>query len=412
MAGFLFGENHGHRRDIIVLKLHMRHVHHHNKSLILYTICFIGFVFTLHSALPVYINSTFLSQFTTEAIVGAIYFISSFISIAGLALINPLLRKFGNYQVSTWLLVMQIACLAGLIVSQNIYFIVPFFLIHIALNHLVGFTIDIFLESNSDNTHTGGIRGLFLTAVNIAWILSPLLASSLIGTDDYWKLYAAGIGLALPLFYLLRKNFKKFKDPQYPATSFFSTLRRVWHNENYYYILATNIVLNTFYSWMVIYTPIYLHQHIGFDWDIIGIIFTIMLLPFALFQYPLGKLADNKYGEKEILAIGFIIMGVSTIALSFIEGANVWFWAALLFLTRVGASVAEIMIETYFFKQIHTKDSNILSMFRITRPIAYFISPVITVAGLIFFDLKYIFALLGCVVLAGLYYIFNLKDTN
>lgn len=390
----------------------MRHVHHHNQNLILYAICFIGFVFTLHIALPVYINSTFLSQYTTEAIVGMIYTISAIATIAGLAIVNPILRKFGNYQVSTWLLIMQIACLAGLIVSQSIFFILPFFLIHIVLNNLVGFTIDIFLESNSDNTHTGGIRGMFLTAVNIAWILSPLLASSLIGTDDYWKLYAGGIGLALPLLFLIQRNFKKFKDPQYPSTSFSATLKRVWNNERFYYIFVTNVVLNTFYSWMVIYTPIYLHQHVGFDWDTIGIIFTIMLLPFVLFQYPLGKLADSKYGEKEFLALGFIIMGISTIALAFVTGANVWLWASLLFVTRIGASIAEIMIETYFFKQIHTTDSNILSMYRITRPIAYITAPIITAIGVYLMDLKFTFALLGLIVLCGLYFIYQIKDTN
>ena len=63
---------------------------------------------------------------------------------------------------------------------------------------------------------------------------------------------------------------------------------------------------------MVIYTPIYLHEHIGLPWSDIGIIFTIMLLPFVLFEFPAGKLADGKWGEKEPPIIGIILIAVST----------------------------------------------------------------------------------------------------
>jgi len=363
-------------------------------------------------ALPVYINSTFLSQFTTESVVGMIYAVAAIGTILGLASINGFLRRHGNYNLAISFILLQIIALAGLMISKSLLLAFPFFVAHLMLSSFIVFNIDIFLESHSNDAHTGGIRGLFLTTLNIAWILSPLLASSLITTDDYWKLYAAAIGLSLPLLYLIKKNFKHYKDRQYPTTSFVSTFKRVWNNERFYYIFIANIILNTFYIWMVIYTPIYLHQHIGFDWDTIGLIFTIMLLPFVIFQFKLGKLADEKYGEKEFLVIGFIIMALATASLAFINGANIWLWAALLFTTRIGASMVEIMVETYFFKQIHTRDSNILSMYRITRPTAAIVAPLFMTVCLLITDFKYTFVLLGILVLAGVYYSMKIVDTK
>lgn len=149
----------------------------------------------------------------------------------------------------------------------------------------------------------------------------------------------------------------------------------------------------------------------GFDWNQIGLIFTIMLIPFVLVQIPLGKLADRFFGEKEIMAIGYIIMGISTIALSYINN-NVMMWAIMLFITRIGAASAEIMIETYFFKKIKAKDSEILGVFRVTRPISYFIAPLITVVGLSFSSSSYLFIMLGVICLITLVPISLIEDTK
>jgi len=164
---------------------------------------------------------------------------------------------------------------------------------------------------------------------------------------------------------------------------------------------------------MVIYMPIYLHDHIGFDWKTIGIMFTIMLLPFFLLEMPLGKLADKKFGEKEILNLGFLITGVSTASLAFMTSNNVVLWAVLLFITRIGASMIEVSSETYFFKKIDGDNANILNLFRVLRPLAYVLSPIIASILLIFIGMNYLFIVLGIIVMVGGISIeMNLKDTK
>jgi MFS family permease len=176
-------------------------------------------------------------------------------------------------------------------------------------------------------------------------------------------------------------------------------------------IFLSNIMLRFFYSWMVIYTPIYLHEHIGFSWGEIGLIFSIMLVPFVVLGSPLGKIADKYIGEKELLSLGFVIVAVSTAYLSFVDSSNFLVWALVLLVTRIGASMVDIMSETYFFKKIDGSDSNLLGFFRMTGPIAFIIGPLLATLVLPFVGIKYLFLVLGILMLWGLRYSLTLKDT-
>ena len=126
--------------------------------------------------------------------------------------------------------------------------------------------------------------------------------------------------------------------------------------------------------------------------------FAIMLLPFPLFEIPLGKLADRKLGEKEILMTGFIVAGLSTVV--------------ILFISRVGASAIEIMTESYFFKHVDGKDTDTISLFRILRPLGYIIGPLLGGVALIFINIKMIFLIPGFMLLLGVLPAFGIKDTK
>jgi len=162
---------------------------------------------------------------------------------------------------------------------------------------------------------------------------------------------------------------------------------------------------------MVIYTPIYLHEHIGLPWVTIGIVFTVMLLPFALFEYPLGKLADKKLGEKEIMTAGIIILAITTATLSFIGSAHIIVLSLILFGTRTGASMIEVTSESYFFKKISGADSELLGFFRMTSPLAYIVGPIVASSVLVFIDFRFLFLTLGIIMLFALRYSLTLHDT-
>lgn len=145
---------------------------------------------------------------------------------------------------------------------------------------------------------------------------------------------------------------------------------------------------------------------------ILSVIIPISLIPFIVFEVILGKIADARLGEQELLITGFMIMAIATGALSFITSTSVVVWAAILFVTRVGASAVEVMTESYFYKQIKPSDVHIISFMRTIRAGAYVIGPVIGSLMLMYVDTRYLFLALGVILLTALPPAILLKDTK
>jgi MFS family permease len=380
----------------------------------IYTIAIIGFIYSLHLVIPFYSNSSFLSQFADERTVGYIYMVGAALTILGFLLIPSLIRKLGNYAVTLWLTFGQILLFWGLVSATDPLLITIFFVLQTAIVAMISLNLDIFLEVYTDAANVGSVRGLYNTTLNASWVIAPLIGAMLInGNDNYHNTYVASAMMLIPLFYLIYRNFPKFKDPNYTHLSPWQLMKHVSKNKNWDKLFIANLILQTFYAWMTVYSPIYLNKTLGFGWDEIGIILVIMLLSFVLVQYPLGKIADKKYGEKEIMLAGFALMGISTIVLAFIHSNNLAVWAIALFITRVGAAAAEIMMEVYFFKTVSPRDAAALGIFRITRPLSYFMGPLISIIGLSFFtDQAYLFIVVGAVSLLALIPVATIKDTN
>lgn len=391
------------------MKHHVAHLGHHHK---LYTLCFIGFLITLSQTLPTYINSSFLATFTNEQGVGLVYTLVSIVTVAGFLVIHSLLKRFGLYRATITFSLLQFVCIFGLINATTIYVAAPLLIAMLVLMSMTFFNLDIFLEADTDTQHTGSIRGLYMTVVNIGWLLTPMFAGALIEDGNYIKIFTVAAMFLLPFIYLINRSFRHFRDPIYSKLSIRQSLNSTFANKDLRSLFIANITLQTFYAWMIVYCPIYLNKYLGYGWDDIGIIFTFMLLPFVLIEYPLGKIADKRWGEKELMFAGFIILSITTITLSFLDHTSIIWWAIMLFMTRVGAATVEIMIETYFFKKVQEKDSNILGIFRITRPTAYFIAPAITSIGLVFTSYQYLFIILGCVTLIGAFFSTRITDTD
>lgn len=387
--------------------------HPRRDSHTIYTIAVIGFIFTLHAVIPMYSNSSFLSLFADERTVGFIYMIGSAMSILGFLVMPRIIRKLGNYLTSIILVCIQIGVLYGLVASSSPVVLSTLFILQSAIIAMIGLTLDIFLEVYTDGHKVGAVRGFYTATLNASWVIAPLIGSMLIASEnDYRSTYVASLAMLFPLLYLVHRNFPRFRDPNYIHLSPWQLIKHISSNQNWVKLFFANIILQTFYAWMVVYSPIYLHQTIGFDWNEIGIILMVMLLPFVLIQYPLGRLADQRYGEKEMMAIGFAIMGLATILLPLITVKSVALWAGALLLTRIGAAMTEIMIEVYFFKTVSPRDSAVLGSFRVTRPLSYFFAPLVTTIGLFFTTDAYLFVVIGMVALVGLLPALSIRDTD
>lgn len=375
-------------------------------------IYFLSFLFALHIAIGAYVNSTFLISIINEERVGVLYTIASILILLLLSKSSDILKNFGNRKLILAFLLINMLSLVGLIVSQNKFIIGTSFIFFITTNTLVFFCIDIFIEHFSDPTKTGKTRGLYLTMLNFAYMLSPLIAAFFIGKGGYKTIYIVAFIVALVMTVGLIFSIKTFKDKKYVRQPFVDTYKYLVKNKSLLSIVLINLLLQFFYVWMVIYTPIYLHEHIGLNWKQIGITFTIMLTPFVLLGLPIGILIDKcNLNKKALLYLGFIFLCLSTIALSFITSNSIVIWAIILFATRVGASIIETTGEIYFFQKISDKDTHLLSIYRDMFPVAYIIAPL--VATIIFFFMpfnQYFFVILGIIMIIGFHYIPKIKD--
>jgi MFS family permease len=382
------------------------------QSKLLNTLFLSNFFVSFHYALVIYINSSFLSKFYSEAQVSSLYIIGSILDTILLLNASKILEKFGSYKFTIYAITLEFISTAGLMLSESPFWSSIFFLIHVFTISLILFNLDVFVESVSkDESQTGEIRATYLTITNITITLAPIFVALLVFDSNYSKVYFIAVLFLLPLYYYL-KRFKNLIASPIKHIRVKETISEYIKNRDLFDIFISQSILQFFYGFMVIYVPIYLSKYVGFSWNEIGIMFTIMLLPFVLFELPIGEMADYKYGEKEFLTIGFVVMGLSTIFISFITAKIFWVWTTILFISRIGASFVEISSESYFFKHVNQEKTDFISLFRISRPISFITAPAITTIALGFIPFQYVFIIIGGIVIIGTHYSLRLNDTK
>ncbi|MES2953652.1 MAG: MFS transporter [Patescibacteria group bacterium] len=334
------------------------------------------FFLTLHYAFLLYINSTFLGQFFPEESTGILYTLSSLVAIAALAVAPAVINRFRRYSVTLCLLVFTAVSALFLSQAGNPLGVGLLFIGLNAAVVVLRFLLDVYLRQYSTKKETGEIRADDLTIQNVAIAVSPFIVGMLLMETHFDRVYLAASLLLLPAIAVVFLRFKQIPHEKYDKHNIRAAASHVWQNRDLHASLIANFLLEFFYAWMVIYTPIYLHEVIGFDFAEIGAIFSFMLLPFVFFQIPFGKYADRR-GEGELLAVGFFVMALFTGSLVFLHDKNMVAWALLLFMTRVGAAAVEVMSESRFFKGIEPKDANLVGIFRAMRPLALLIAPLV-----------------------------------
>ncbi len=374
----------------------------------------LSFLFTLHISLSAYVNSTFLTKIISEKYVGVLYTTAAIITIIFLSVSTNILKHFGNRKLITGLLFINMISLAFLITSLNPWLTAISFILILITNVLISLCLDVFVEHFGNPETIGRTRGLYLTITNLAWVLSPLVTALLVTEDGgYVAVYVVALVTVIVMTLGLFLSVGDFKDKKYKRTPFLKTYRYLKENKHILAITIINFILQFFFALMVVYTPIYLNKHIGFGWDQIGVIFTVMLIPFVIFGLPTGLLID-KYGIKKrtLLYIGFLIIIGFTASIPFITVKNITLWAMILFMTRVGASIIETTSEIYFFTHVKEEEAYLLGVFRDMTPLSYVIAPLIATFSFVFLPFKFLFIVLSVIMLSGLYYIPQLKHNH
>ncbi len=323
-----------------------------------------------------------------------------------------LLTRVGNRTITLIFCIIAMLSLATIAVSQTGFVVITAFIISFIMFNLLVANLDIFIENFSNNKDTGRIRGLYLSITSASWVLAQIISGSIINKSSFAGIYTLSAMFTILVFLIFYFFLTDFKDPEYKKVPVFRTIKNFIKSKHLSKIFIINLILKFFYTWMVIYTPIYLHEYMLFPWDKIGIIFSIMLLPFVLLDYPLGKLSD-KIGEKKMLLIGFIVITLSTLAIPFVKTNTFLVWSLVLLLTRVGAATIETMSESYFFKYIDPENADAISFFRNTTPLSFILGPALAIPILLYVpSFEYIFFVLGAILMIGFWITLRLRDVK
>lgn len=375
------------------------------------TIDFTSFLMGFSQAILAYIMSSYFKAASGTENVGFFYFIAYLVVLVLLLNFHKIIRKFGKFNVFSFVFIFKIFVIAGLAIIPTSIYGSLFLISYIILGSMGWTTLDIILESCSTDKKSGRIRGLYLTIVNAGFIFGPFISSELIESTGFKMIFAISLVFHIAEYFIARRSLNGANHEHQEKETIKQLLFRVIERINIVRVYYISFVLDFFYAIMVVFSPLYLLS-IGMEWSQIGIIFTIMLIPFVIIQYPVGVLADKSYGEKNFLIASLFIMGVSVFSIYFIRSDSVLIWAAVMFATRVGASVLEIMRDSYFYKRIDSDDIDLIDFFRTSRPVAYLLATLMSTLLLFCFPMESVFLLLAVVVLIGLYPAFKLENNS
>ena len=133
----------------------------------------------------------------------------------------------------------------------------------------------------------------------------------------------------------------------------------------------------------------------GYASDTAGLVISLSIIPFLLFEVPVGKYSD-KHGLKKPIALGFFIVGFFLLGVML----SPYFFLDVLFLilANIGASFIEPLHDVYFFRNVTKKtEEDYYGIFITADPVAKFIGPAIISVSLLLLPFDWVFAVFGAI---------------
>lgn len=332
-----------------------------------------------HFFLIIYIITPYLSTFMPDSATGLVVSLGAIVTLGVFPIMPHLVRVHGPRRLAIFFASLEAFALAWLAVEPSPFAAILLVALACATSPLLVYQLDLLLEATiAKEGTTGRIRTMFLTAGNTALVLAPLIAGILLdSTEAYWRVYALAAMSLLPFILLMFvSRLPEGKSPNFVGMMEVYTC--LMKDKDLRASVLAQGTLQFFYHIAPLYIPLYLHNVLNMPWQTLGWMFSIMLLPFVLLEYPAGWLADRKWGDQELLIGGFILMAAALVGLAFVgPDTIVLVILIILVMNRAGAALVEAMSEGHFFRRVSETDAATVSLFRMTRPVAALTAPVV-----------------------------------
>jgi len=361
-----------------------------------------NFILVIAIASTTYIHSSFLRSLGTSIPEGVLFALGS-LGALSVTLLSPLLFKRFNVERTTTIAgIVNAGAFIVIAMSHNITLSIIAFIFAISSTALIIIGFDIIIESFSQQKEEGEVRGINLALGNLAFLIGPIMAGIIAEQFNLQSVYlfAAVILLLMVLFFHTR--FKYFKQhSNYKQKKILSGISKIFKKKNTRDSYMSGFVVEFFFAVWAIFTTVYIHETIGFNWEQIGILFAVMHIPYLILEPIIGNLADKYNKENDLMVTGLIIMAVSFLGVGLLQSSNIILWGLLFIFTRIGASFGQVAHESFFFKKVNKDDSDIISAYRTMAPLALLLGPLIGSIILLFTGYQQLFIIVSLLLLVS-----------
>lgn len=338
-----------------------------------------NFFFSMFSSLVVIILFPYLSLFMPATYIGLVVAGSAVGAVLLFPFLPQVVERYGVQYTALVLSFVEMIVLWALAAAPGALAAILLMAVTIAMQPFLSYAFDLLLEATvADVRTTGEVRAVFRTAWSVAALAAPLLLGALLAdSDSYGRIFIAAAAMLVPVVVLFSiRSLPKGPSPKLAHMR--DTIMCIFRNRDLAAVTFANLLLYLFYVWMPLYTPFYLHDILGIPWASLGWIFSVMLIPYAVVEYPAGWVADKFLGDKELMFSGFLIAGGMLAALAFLTPTtSLMIILAILVVSRIGAALVESMVEAHFFRRVSKRDINSVSVFRSVWPLSYIIGPAV-----------------------------------
>ena len=380
-------------------------------------------LYALHYGIPLYATSSFLKSLGfTSAGVNLLYGVSALLTVVIANHISQYVRRYHTYGFTYAVVAAEIAVTIGFALTTHLWLSALFFVAHFILTVILFVLLNIFVESFTPIKQTGLVRGVFLTLLNTGILVAPLIGGLVLSSQEaggdaapYASLYIIASLVLVPYFFFLHHYLKETTEPPYETHSLVEAMRRVYKNKDLFAALLSQCALYAFYTVMIIYAAPHVTSMLSISLSVyLTSIAPLALLPLVILPYELGYLADTKFGEKELMALGLIILGATSIILGVLETSSFLIVVSLLILSRIGAACVETMSYSYYYKKIPRNDPALSAVFTNMNAVATCVVPrfLFTIAPLITLYKGLPFILVGLLAFSVLHSVSIMHNTK
>lgn len=372
-----------------------------------------NFFSAAHFFLIIYVVAPYLALFLPESATGLVISAGAVMTLVAFPFMPRLVRRYGAKRLAISLAFLQAVTLSVLAGNPSLIFGVVAVALACAISPLIAYQLDLLLEATvAEEGSTGRVRTAFLTAGSAALVLAPLLVGFLLdGTDRYdYVFLAAAISLTPFIMLFLVEHLPEGTPPRRERLA--ATFTCIRKDRDLRAVAIAGGALQLFFHFAPLYIPLYLHIALGMPWDQLGWMFAVAMLPYLFVEFPAGWLADRYLGDRKLLLAGFVLMGASFSAFAFVTAATPVFVILILLIgSRIGAALAEAMIEGHFFRRITERDASTIAVFRMMRPGGALIAPVAGSFILLVGNYSMLFFFTGIgVTLIGVYAVRSMQE--